>query len=32
MLDVYYSEFGMRLDEVIWLSRGCGHSGMVEQA
>ncbi|MCI66313.1 hypothetical protein A2U01_0087571 [Trifolium medium] len=22
----------MRLDEVIWLSRVCGHGGMVEQA
>ncbi|MCI52226.1 hypothetical protein A2U01_0073470, partial [Trifolium medium] len=27
-----YSEFGTRLDEVIWLSRGCSQWGMVEQA
>ncbi|MCI64258.1 hypothetical protein A2U01_0085516, partial [Trifolium medium] len=31
MLDVNYGEFGMRLDEVIWWSRRCGHCGMVEQ-
>ncbi|MCI78141.1 hypothetical protein A2U01_0099411, partial [Trifolium medium] len=32
MLDVYYDAFGMRLDEVFWLSRLCGHGGMAEQA
>ncbi|MCI26242.1 hypothetical protein A2U01_0047437, partial [Trifolium medium] len=32
MSDGCYGEFGMRLDEVIWLSRLCGHCGVVEQA
>ena len=31
ILDVCYGEFGMRLDEVIWLSRRCSQWGMVEQ-
>ncbi|MCH95634.1 hypothetical protein A2U01_0016614 [Trifolium medium] len=27
-----YSELGMRLGEVVWLSRRCGHCGLVEHA
>ncbi|MCH80473.1 hypothetical protein A2U01_0001242, partial [Trifolium medium] len=32
ILDGGYGEFGIRLDEVMWLSRGCSSGGMVEQA